>query len=211
MNIKRVVCMSMVAGMIIGCSTWGKKKVEVRPITVKVVDEKTGKPIVGLPVYRIVQVYYGDYKRLFGVIPTPEGKIVDRVVLKQNASTNEEGIITFEKEEVVVKKKEDLYKERIIINIQPTEEHLQEILKEEEIDVYDVLNEMFFYPGGDIQKYLTNPDYRYKGIYMLSMSYLIDKEDINIVNYEKFDWVQISYGLKKEKEEITIKLRRNSN
>jgi hypothetical protein len=51
-----------------------KKEVVVRPITIKVIDDKTNEPLAGIIVCRAVEAAYGENRMLFGLLPKPEPK-----------------------------------------------------------------------------------------------------------------------------------------
>jgi hypothetical protein len=188
-----------------------KKEVVVRPITIKVIDDKTNEPLAGILVYRVVEAVYGENRMLFGLLPKPEPKIHDRVILTEEGKTDEGGNIVFAPKVVYIKKKEILYKERVFINLEPNLDEFSEETKEKyNDDKMLILNDLFFGPLPD--EGLINPNDNYKGVYIFSPEWEIRACDFEYdrkhnLKSKYFDKLGISEGILKEEENIVVKLR----
>ncbi len=73
---KQVIYLIMIVSIstLVNCSSMMKKEVVVRPITIKVIDDKTNEPLAGIIVCRAVEAAYGENRMLFGLLPKPEPK-----------------------------------------------------------------------------------------------------------------------------------------
>ena len=193
-----------------------KKEVEVRPITIKVVDDKTNEPLAGIIVYRAVEAAYGENRMLFGLLPKPEPKIHDRVILTEEGETDNNGIIVFQTKKVLIKKKEILYFENVFINLEPNLDAISEEGKTEwNNDKILILNDIFFVPNPR-DEFLTNPNNTYKGVYIFSPEWEISAADFEYDKQQNlknryFYKIGISEGILKEEEYIVIRLQRKKN
>ncbi len=193
-----------------------KKEVEVRPITIKVVDDKTNEPLAGIIVYRAVEAAYGENRMLFGLLPKPEPKIHDRVILTEEGETDNNGIIVFQTKKVLIKKKEILYFENVFINLEPNLDAISEEGKTEwNNDKILILNDIFFVPNPR-DEFLTNPNNTYKGVYIFSPEWEISAADFEYDKQQNlknryFYTISISKGILKEEENIVIRLQRKKN
>jgi len=193
-----------------------KKEVEVRPITIKVVDDKTNEPLAGIIVCRAVEAAYGENRMLFGLLPKPEPKIHDRVILTEEGETDNNGIIVFQTKKVLIKKKEILYFENVFINLEPNLDAISEEGKTEwNNDKILILNDIFFVPNPR-DEFLTNPNNTYKGVYIFSPEWEISAADFEYDKQQNlknryFYTISISKGILKEEENIVIRLQRKKN
>ena len=212
---KQIIYLIMIVSIstLVNCSSMMKKEVEVRPITIKVVDDKTNEPLAGIIVYREVEAAYGENRMLFGLLPKPEPKIHDRVILTEEGETDNNGIIVFQTKKVLIKKKEILYTENVFINLEP---NLDEISKDtvvlalgKDVNKYDKITNLTNYTIRTLfnhdskQKFLINPNDNYKGVYIFSPEWEIracDFEYDRKYNLESkyFDIISISEGILKE-------------
>ena len=221
---KQIIYLIVIVSMstLVNCSSMMKKEVVVRPITIKVIDDKTNEPLAGIPVYRVVEAAYGENRMLFGLLPKPEPKIHDRVILTEEGKTDEGGNIVFAPKVVYIKKKEILYTESVFINLEP---NLDEISKDtvvlalgKDVNKYDKITNLtnytirtLFNPDSK-QKFLINPNDNYKGVYIFSPEWEIRACDFEYdrkynLKSKYFDIISISEGILKEEENIVVKLR----
>lgn len=210
---KQIIYLIVIVSMstLVNCSSMMKKEVVVRPITIKVIDDKTNEPLAGIPVYRVVEAAYGENRMLFGLLPKPEPKIHDRVILTEEGKTDEGGNIVFAPKVVYIKKKEILYTESVFINLEPNLDEFSEETKEKyNDDKMLILNDLFFGPLPD--EGLINPNDNYKGVYIFSPEWEIRACDFEYdrkhnLKSKYFDKLGISEGILKEEENIVVKLR----
>jgi len=210
---KQIIYLIVIVSMstLVNCSSMMKKEVVVRPITIKVIDDKTNEPLAGILVYRVVEAVYGENRMLFGLLPKPEPKIHDRVILTEEGKTDEGGNIVFAPKVVYIKKKEILYKEHVFINLEPNLDEFSEETKEKyNDDKMLILNDLFFGPLPD--EGLINPNDNYKGVYIFSPEWEIRACDFEYdrkynLKSKYFDIISISEGILKEEENIVVKLR----
>ncbi|HOM88678.1 MAG TPA: hypothetical protein PLE64_10785 [Spirochaetota bacterium] len=215
---KQIIYLIMIVSIstLVNCSSMMKKEVEVRPITIKVVDDKTNEPLAGIIVYRAVEAAYGENRMLFGLLPKPEPKIHDRVILTEEGETDNNGIIVFQTKKVLIKKKEILYFENVFINLEPNLDAISEEGKTEwNNDKILILNDIFFVPNPR-DEFLTNPNNTYKGVYIFSPEWEISAADFEYDKQQNlknryFYKIGISEGILKEEEYIVIRLQRKKN
>jgi len=215
---KQIIYLIMIVSIstLVNCSSMMKKEVEVRPITIKVVDDKTNEPLAGIIVYRAVEAAYGENRMLFGLLPKPEPKIHDRVILTEEGETDNNGIIVFQTKKVLIKKKEILYFENVFINLEPNLDAISEEGKTEwNNDKILILNDIFFVPNPR-DEFLTNPNNTYKGVYIFSPEWEISAADFEYDKQQNlknryFYTISISKGILKEEENIVIRLQRKKN
>ncbi len=235
---KGIIYIMSIIAIFTQCSSYGKKAVMVRPITIKVVDEKTNTPLSRIKVYRVVKVELPSNSILFGLIPSPSPPLEDRVVLTEEGETNEDGYIVFYSKKVYIRKKGFLLDESIYINIEPNwevlsleneikivneqkeyKEYVRRDFKteEEKYNVYKILIldgcvlGQFF--SSKDEKYLINPNNTYKGVYLFSPIWEIPTEDYlfderHNSKSKYFDKISISKGILKDKENVVVKLKR---
>lgn len=215
---KQIIYLIMIVSIstLVNCSSMMKKEVEVRPITIKVVDDKTNEPLAGIIVCRAVEAAYGENRMLFGLLPKPEPKIHDRVILTEEGETDNNGIIVFQTKKVLIKKKEILYFENVFINLEPNLDAISEEGKTEwNNDKILILNDIFFVPNPR-DEFLTNPNNTYKGVYIFSPEWEISAADFEYDKQQNlknryFYKIGISEGILKEEEYIVIRLQRKKN
>ncbi|HPK44338.1 MAG TPA: hypothetical protein PLV62_05105 [Spirochaetota bacterium] len=215
---KQIIYLIMIVSIstLVNCSSMMKKEVEVRPITIKVVDDKTNEPLAGIIVCRAVEAAYGENRMLFGLLPKPEPKIHDRVILTEEGETDNNGIIVFQTKKVLIKKKEILYFENVFINLEPNLDAISEEGKTEwNNDKILILNDIFFVPNPR-DEFLTNPNNTYKGVYIFSPEWEISAADFEYDKQQNlknryFYTISISKGILKEEENIVIRLQRKKN
>ncbi|HOM88749.1 MAG TPA: hypothetical protein PLU42_12060 [Spirochaetota bacterium] len=225
---KQIIYLIMIVSIstLVNCSSMMKKEVEVRPITIKVVDDKTNEPLAGIIVYRAVEAAYGENRMLFGLLPKPEPKIHDRVILTEEGETDNNGIIVFQTKKVLIKKKEILYTENVFINLEPNLDEIskdtvvlalgKDVNKDDKIiNLYKYTLRTFFYPDRK-EEFLTNPNNTYKGVYIFSPEWEISAADFEYDKQQNlknryFYKIGISEGILKEEEYIVIRLQRKKN
>lgn len=160
---------------------------ELRPIKIKVVDSQTLEPVPNILVFRYVKTS----KVLFSCgIPVTYYEY--RNVIKEQKYTSDEGYVYFPKRRLFLRITESIFKETIYIN----------------------LNVM----GGtspddflDNTKSIYNPKDNLKGVLIVSAKTdLIPEENLSPPEYrkEEFNIILNSKSLKKEKDEIIVKLER---
>lgn len=205
-SIAYLICLSI---LFFSCS-WGTHEEKVRPIKIKVIDSKTNLPLSNMRIYRVVEVFENVNTMLFGLLPRPEPKIKDRVVVKNSDFTNSEGVVVFGEKTIVMGKKEQLYKERVFINIEYDQSKTKYPIPDDEEAKYkdeiDKLNDCFFSPIS-CDEILSNINKKYKGAYVLSPFYEFPAGDYKWAEAIHFSWIRVSKGILKDQEEIVIKLK----
>lgn len=174
----------------------------VRPIRLRVVDAYSGNPLSNITVYRIVDAYENINTMLFGILPRPEPKRKDRIVITESAITDENGYVHFVKKEVILREREDLLREKIIINL--IVNRICKFQKNE--NLFLILYDCFFEPIS-CDRCVENINKKYKGAYVLSPCYEFIPEDYKFSETVHFSWIRINKGILKPSENIVIKLK----
>lgn len=109
-----LVAMSVLWGA--GCSSSSPKMVELRPLTVRVVDAATKAPLAGVPVSYVLRTMVMR-EAWVGIIPNLEPNIGPRPVYRQRAHTDAHGEATFWVGQIRLRGDERLDEELVLINL----------------------------------------------------------------------------------------------
>lgn len=185
--------------------------VKVRPITIKVIDAKSKKPIKNALVYYRLEsyLYLGP---MFLIIPFPNDRdlIYHTEVLKEY-HTDENGIVNIEIGTLRLFKRRHLHIEEIAINLDidnykidfTIDESIEEIRrKDKKINFFDYFNSLDYINVN----YFYNPIPNYKGFYIQSTIWPMDPELYGGTKRQKFNILWNGNGLKKKKEYIIVEL-----
>jgi len=186
--------------------------VKVRPITIKVIDAKSKKPIKNALVYYRLEsyLYLGP---MFLIIPFPNDRdlIYHTEVLKEY-HTDENGIVNIDIGTLRLFKRRHLHIEEIAINLDididkikwlNNEDTIRELKKKINVDVfYKYFNDW----DEDNIECLFNPIQENKGFYMQSTIWPMDPELYGGTKRQKFNILWNGNGLKKKKEYIIVEL-----
>lgn len=139
--------------------------INLRPVNIQVIDEKTGKPIEGIIINHIV---LRETQRTAGLggLPPVESYVKSEIVVKQSSQTDENGKVTFEPGNIklrnyYIRSRVDVIKsELFFINLTPSDTARSYLSynKNENPDKYELLDRNL--PELDLT---INPNKKYKG------------------------------------------------
>ncbi len=189
-----------------GCSLIRKKDIEVRPITLRVVDHETGSPLEGIP------VIYSLDKYQVSILPFPFAMIYMESPYYDEDSIVESGeFLTDEKGEVHIPAKHFRYNERthigyeiFFINLHPNKQGGGE--KEFDRMLFDMLywDSRHFDPA-----YYYTPVPSHRGYYIEIMNFEGDTSQFGLLNKELSDYLYLdAQSFQKNEEVIKVYLRR---
>jgi len=173
----------------------GPTKVRVRPLSLRVVDEQTGKPIPNVPIY--YQLETVGQERFFLCFWKID-PLTYRTVEREAYTTDQEGCVTIESRFVSLRGREELLEERLSINID---------LKRNKTGKCDP-GLFFSFRYGES---LRNPLENYIGVFLCAKAGSVENENRGINRRQDFfsESMCIPNSLKKDSERIEIKLKRN--
>lgn len=185
------------------------KKIDIRPITVRIVDEGTNKPIENIQVYYAVDAYMQKKKRVWIFFPNLETRGRSRFLVKEREFSNRDGEVYFHATNQSLDENEIVEHEFIYINIDIDMNHpdvkLISSIKGATLSNLDILkDELLTYNPG--KKFFLNSNPSYKGFYVMSTYRNQGPDDCGSPQWDIFDYNCIGEGLKKNREEITVKL-----
>lgn len=99
-----------------GCSSPQPRAVEVRPITVRVVDAVTKAPLSDVPIAYVLHTYVSRPSAL-GIVPNPEG-IGQRLAYRARGRTDRRGEATFSGGSLQLRADERLDDEVVLVNLE---------------------------------------------------------------------------------------------
>lgn len=180
---------------------------ELSPLNIKVVDAVAGKSLEGILVYRILESYYVKDRVLF-IIPSPEPKVIRKIEISEKYLTDKNGIVQIDKQSINLRKKENLHRERICVNLDIDMNIVPDYMKEYYETKFHAFNH---YIGGYIghrdKFFRPNPEYRGANI-LSGEDYLWPEGFVDQTDYEDVDfyWNEVKWD-EKEKRTMTIQLK----
>lgn len=186
-----------------GCAV--NNEVKIRPLRINVVNSVSKEPIDNLKIYYTLSIFKSK-KKILLVLPRPEPTVYQKLLVKEEYITNQSGQISIPVRCLRLKDGEDIYSEKIFINIDIDEARIPSSSIREKgniknleklIDVYQLFSEWFY-----------NPNPEYNGLYIFSTKWSFDPQWFSGIENSTFDVLWNSEGLLKEEEEFLIELDR---
>ncbi len=120
MNVSSPTRTSVAAALLavaVGCFSPPSREVHLRPLTIRVVDATTGRPLAGVPVSYALQTIV-ERGRLFGVVPSLEADIGPALAFKRASVTSGDGEVSFDTTGLVLPGDQRLDQEYVFVNLE---------------------------------------------------------------------------------------------
>lgn len=158
----------------------------IRPVTIKVVDMETKKPLEGVPVFYALETMVIQ-KYVFFVIPNIEPEVGSKLGYKRRATTNKNGEVMFHVDDFKIPQNERFVGEMFFINIDAdmtsrmaniSRRSLEDYYstgktkRDGEVDNIDLVRDYILMKSRDERdEVLFKPEPNYGGAVVISMSY----------------------------------------
>lgn len=209
----RIVIILLLLTLPACASSWWHKPLDVRPITLKVVDARTRQPLPGISVhYGLQTIVFQKYVLLF--IPSLEPDRGPKVAYKAHKYTDTNGEVTFHVQGYALPGNEQLDEEFLFINVDVDMAHPSARISQESladyyrntsvkrsgpVDNVDVMWDLIAEKQARIEVY-CNPSPEYEGV-MLFTRVLYEETDMNPGSRKKSG---TSYEAKEEGEKLRM-------
>lgn len=192
MGLRLVIILLLLA--LPSCASARRKSLDVRPITLKVVDARTGQPLPGISVhYALETVVFQKYILLF--IPNIEPDIGRKIAYKAHQRTDANGEVTFHVQGFELPGNERLEDEYMFINLDVDMAHPRARRRQESIADYyrktrvkrsgpvdniDIMYGLRLENSAARIEVFRNPDPEHKGVILISVA--------SDPNEGRYDW-----------------------
>ncbi len=194
--------MSIFFCVIVVTSCSSMKNVGIRPLSIKVLDSKTKKPMKGVVVYYMLKTINVN-DRIFIVFRNPELKYKDIIKEIKIFYTDKNGIITVDNVRINMSKKDLYLEEMIFINVD---------IKLKDSNVPDIIKAIKFWKAGryliDYHTFFNPLNNNIGKCIFTSSTWYLNPEMYGGTMRAKYDIIYNSKGLQKEKEYFVIYLER---
>ncbi len=200
---KRNICGRISLVIILITSGFGcmKKEITVRPVSIKVIDSKTKKPLEGIGVIYTLRSFVRKNKILF-ILPNPLPRDIEKFEVIENYVTDSNGELRIKKRKLKLKKKEWLYAETIFVNLDFPEKATKRYgIK----NIEEKISFMVAFIDGLDEDY-RNPIKTYSGCVIFNYSWELDNR---IQEWPVGYTIWNGKTFQKEKEEFVIELKRH--
>lgn len=179
------------------------KKIQIRPIKIKIIDKTDNKPLRNIIVYYAVEIHeYESNVALVFPNFNPQLKNEKLKILKQ-INSNNDGIVEINEKNIWIGNSEIINKEIVFINIDVKNDNIKE--QDKKISMFE---KDFSFDDDYIGKNFFNPNKAYRGCVINSWEWNFNPEEWGGSKREKYDIIWNSHSLQKESEYIVVKLNR---
>jgi hypothetical protein len=181
-------------------------RLQVRPITIKVVDRETKSPLANIPVYYGLESVREEPKILF-IIPNPS-PLTSKIEMGEKAYTNNSGEVSFGPHDFLLRKSERISQELIYINLDLNDRTKKAHFKVNLHDNRNMLTLLRSYGTGFSRINMVNPSAGYRGSFV-SITEDRQTEGARVEQKELADITRKPGGLQEKEQFLVIELGRN--
>lgn len=180
---------------------------QVRPITIKVIDKETKMPLRDIPVYYGVISLRSNPKILF-VIPNPEP---DTFIFQitDKAYTDASGVVSFSPHTLLLRKSEKIYEELVYINLDLSEWSRKAYFWIGKGNINWTIQAIRSCGIGFKERDFMNPFKDYRGFYICSANWIFNSSEYATNRGEVADIMWNSKGLLEKDQSFVIELERS--